>query len=264
MKSCPTCSRTYPDDTLAFCLVDGSILSAPYDPEVTQTYSYPQKTEPTSTQISNPSNKVADTIPSLSSQPIFTPETKQNQLSEKRSGKSKLIIGVIVFFMLIVGVVIGFAWNKWFGNNNSQAKESGSENQNNNTIAKATSSATPSITPQSTPSPKSTPSLTKKVDITGTWTGEFAGRDAILFINSQNGDSFSGILKNTKGSIVAISGHINPDTRQISIQENRVVEEGIGWILGSDTGSLSSDGKRISGNGKDKVGHAYVWAFIKD
>lgn len=33
MKSCPTCNRTYPDDTLAFCLMDGSVLSAPYDPE---------------------------------------------------------------------------------------------------------------------------------------------------------------------------------------------------------------------------------------
>jgi uncharacterized membrane protein HdeD (DUF308 family) len=32
MKSCPTCNRTYPDDTLAFCLMDGSVLSAPYDP----------------------------------------------------------------------------------------------------------------------------------------------------------------------------------------------------------------------------------------
>ena len=32
MKSCPTCNRTYPDDTLAFCLMDGAVLSAPYDP----------------------------------------------------------------------------------------------------------------------------------------------------------------------------------------------------------------------------------------
>lgn len=32
MKSCPTCNRTYPDDNLAFCLMDGAVLSAPYDP----------------------------------------------------------------------------------------------------------------------------------------------------------------------------------------------------------------------------------------
>jgi hypothetical protein len=32
MKSCPTCNRTYPDDAQVFCLMDGSVLSAPYDP----------------------------------------------------------------------------------------------------------------------------------------------------------------------------------------------------------------------------------------
>jgi formylglycine-generating enzyme required for sulfatase activity len=33
MKSCPTCNRTF-DDTLTFCLVDGAILSAPFNPQV--------------------------------------------------------------------------------------------------------------------------------------------------------------------------------------------------------------------------------------
>jgi hypothetical protein len=36
MKKCPQCSRTYPDDTLAFCLEDGSLLSASYNPIETQ------------------------------------------------------------------------------------------------------------------------------------------------------------------------------------------------------------------------------------
>ncbi len=34
MKSCPTCNRTF-EDTLSFCLIDGSILSAPFDPRET-------------------------------------------------------------------------------------------------------------------------------------------------------------------------------------------------------------------------------------
>src|SRR4051812_10222623 len=34
MKSCPTCKRTY-EDTLTYCLIDGSILSAPFDPQAT-------------------------------------------------------------------------------------------------------------------------------------------------------------------------------------------------------------------------------------
>lgn len=36
MKRCPACDRTYADDTTTFCLADGSLLSAPYDPEATQ------------------------------------------------------------------------------------------------------------------------------------------------------------------------------------------------------------------------------------
>jgi hypothetical protein len=35
MKSCPTCNRTYSDDTFTFCLSDGALLSAPYDPQAT-------------------------------------------------------------------------------------------------------------------------------------------------------------------------------------------------------------------------------------
>jgi hypothetical protein len=32
MKKCPQCSRTYSDDTLSFCLEDGALLSAYYNP----------------------------------------------------------------------------------------------------------------------------------------------------------------------------------------------------------------------------------------
>ncbi len=34
MKGCPDCNRTF-EDTLTFCLVDGAILSAPFDTEAT-------------------------------------------------------------------------------------------------------------------------------------------------------------------------------------------------------------------------------------
>src|SRR5262245_9617192 len=31
MKRCPSCNRTYSDESISFCLADGSLLSAPYD-----------------------------------------------------------------------------------------------------------------------------------------------------------------------------------------------------------------------------------------
>jgi cytoskeletal protein RodZ len=54
MKSCPTCDRTYPDDTLAFCLADGSILSAPYDPATTRSTRPARDTNPPPTEVFNP------------------------------------------------------------------------------------------------------------------------------------------------------------------------------------------------------------------
>lgn len=44
MKRCPKCKRTYADDAFTFCLEDGALLSAPYDPE--------KKEEPISTILS--------------------------------------------------------------------------------------------------------------------------------------------------------------------------------------------------------------------
>jgi hypothetical protein len=36
MKKCPLCNRTYSDETLSFCLEDGSLLSAPFDLQAEQ------------------------------------------------------------------------------------------------------------------------------------------------------------------------------------------------------------------------------------
>ena len=44
MKSCPTCKRTYADETLTFCLADGALLSAPFDPHATQVLPTPPPT----------------------------------------------------------------------------------------------------------------------------------------------------------------------------------------------------------------------------
>jgi hypothetical protein len=34
MKNCPQCNRTYSDATISFCLADGAILTAPYEPKI--------------------------------------------------------------------------------------------------------------------------------------------------------------------------------------------------------------------------------------
>lgn len=51
MKRCPQCNRTYADDTTTFCLEDGGLLSAPYDPGITQLIPPPRATNPPATEI---------------------------------------------------------------------------------------------------------------------------------------------------------------------------------------------------------------------
>jgi hypothetical protein len=48
MKRCPQCNRTYADEQFAFCLADGTLLSAPYDTHATLSLPTPLDSEPAS------------------------------------------------------------------------------------------------------------------------------------------------------------------------------------------------------------------------
>src|SRR5882672_6030416 len=90
MKSCPTCRRTYPDDSLAFCLMDGSVLSAPYDPEATQRIPPPRDTIPAATEILNAAATPGDTRPAMMSTiqapaPQLPPQYSQPRPVEART-----------------------------------------------------------------------------------------------------------------------------------------------------------------------------------
>jgi hypothetical protein len=51
MKQCPACARTYPDDSLTYCLDDGSVLFTPNDPQATQRLPLPRVTSQSSTEV---------------------------------------------------------------------------------------------------------------------------------------------------------------------------------------------------------------------
>jgi hypothetical protein len=53
MKQCPTCNRTFAD-YVTFCIVDGAILSAPYDSEETQRIPSPRITNPPPAEVLRP------------------------------------------------------------------------------------------------------------------------------------------------------------------------------------------------------------------
>src|SRR5437764_15348887 len=76
MKSCPTCNRTF-EDTFTFCLIDGSILSAPFDPTKPAGQSTREATPPRTEVFreqpqSNPLPETRAASPQANLQPTIT------------------------------------------------------------------------------------------------------------------------------------------------------------------------------------------------
>lgn len=135
MKACPTCQRTYADDTLTFCLMDGSVLSAPYDPHETLHLPASRITDPMPTQPSPPS-----TIQSPQALPLY-PEKPQSQLKEKQDGKPWMRFGIVMSLVSLVaiGVLISFIWS---GKDRAAGNQSDANVANTNVRPTATPTAT--------------------------------------------------------------------------------------------------------------------------
>lgn len=114
MKRCPTCDRTYPDDTLAFCLIDGSVLSAPYDPQEPRRGPARGGGNSTRTQVLNPTvpNEPAPAIqPTIRAPLPQVPPLKAGALplpdsDERKSRAPWIIAGVAVFLAAVFGIVL--------------------------------------------------------------------------------------------------------------------------------------------------------------
>lgn len=89
MKQCPTCNRTYPDETLVYCLADGQLLSAPYDANATKIF---------------PNSESATTSPSSAWRSGQAATPSQQSTSTRRI----YVAGAILF--LIVGATITALW----------------------------------------------------------------------------------------------------------------------------------------------------------
>lgn len=116
MKNCPTCNRTYPDDTLAFCLVDGAVLSAPYEPEQTQRIPTTRTTNPPATEVLSGSVRDRGSGPSLQSTihasppPLYAQQRTEAQPHlQDRSLAPWLILGGAILLFGILGILM-LAW----------------------------------------------------------------------------------------------------------------------------------------------------------
>lgn len=119
MKSCPTCKRTF-EDGLTYCLVDGSILSAPFDPQAT--LQIPQQ---------NP------TVPMMNpamTNPATGPAVKSNKLLWITLASIALIAAgaVVVILLINRGNNSGESVANVGQQNKTQASETSANNHNDN------------------------------------------------------------------------------------------------------------------------------------
>lgn len=103
MKRCPECNRTYADDTIAFCLADGSLLSAPYNPDSEQIRS--ERAHPPPTEILSASNQVP-TI--ASARPMVDLPYSSPLPATESSKRSRIWLSLALAILILVIIVAGF------------------------------------------------------------------------------------------------------------------------------------------------------------
>jgi hypothetical protein len=145
MKTCPTCNRTYDDETMNFCLDDGSTLSQPYDPDRARSLPPTMLPGPAPTELFNPGSMpesgvtLIPTIQSLQPPPLYsaTPQAPQTK-KESSKGWMWIALGILI---LGAGVVLGLIWL-------TQGRESNSQPGTNVINTNSTPTATPNATAQ--------------------------------------------------------------------------------------------------------------------
>jgi ketosteroid isomerase-like protein len=181
MKRCPTCQRTYTDDSLRFCLQDGTALvsatdaPATYDPSATLVLpeSAPSRHEPPPTEAF--SAQTAQTLPNRKSAPTAPPQPPRPTARDgqeafahpPKSQNSALVIGltVTVAILLLALGSVG-AWMLLRDDQGGETKEARTgDNQNNgasttNSSERASSNAAVPSNVALTPAPSPTATTT--------------------------------------------------------------------------------------------------------
>ena len=105
MKKCPTCNRTYSDETLSFCFDDGALLSASYDPDETLVLGADDLTE----RVTDPSYQPDKSVYTVVSppkntappEPVYSPPEKRNNTPHFVYA----IAGLLAVVMIVSGLI---------------------------------------------------------------------------------------------------------------------------------------------------------------
>jgi hypothetical protein len=126
IKECPACKRTYSDKSITFCLADGALLSAPFDPEGTQHLPAARDTGPPPREMIyavSDSNAVPprqrevvqaiDVPPTIASpipQNVRIQEHGQTPPVDKKPNRLRHYLILTVILLMIVPTYIGVRW----------------------------------------------------------------------------------------------------------------------------------------------------------
>jgi len=106
LKRCPTCDRTYSDQTISFCLIDGSVLSAEYDPEATKVIQQ-FGGEPARRAADH---SIPDTIPALpfllQNDSATRPDLTKPLKTQPDQSTGNLMFGIVIAILIIIIIAV--------------------------------------------------------------------------------------------------------------------------------------------------------------
>ena len=113
MKSCPACNRTF-EDTFTFCLVDGSILSAPFDPQATLVLPDKRKIDLHPIEVApfeaSPGNNLQPTIPSpqinMAPQNLAASTEKKHDTNAENADRVDKSVYVVIVLIILIAIIV--------------------------------------------------------------------------------------------------------------------------------------------------------------
>jgi serine/threonine-protein kinase len=201
-----------------------------------------------------------------SAQTLYASAQAENIPKQKQTTRwvkpALALCGVLLVALLLAGA--GLALKYGVAHLAGRNANKSTRNRNQNNIQTGQAVASPPATESDNPATEAT-----AIDLRDTWTGTYGplSLPANLIIKNQRGDKIDGVLE--QGDVrVAFTGTLNPTSRQLTMKQSAVLSgRSNSWSLGNDVGVVSSNGKKISGTGRDAVGSAfgmsYEWSFSR-
>src|SRR5688572_20207197 len=229
MKKCPQCRRTYADETLAFCLADGALLSAPYDPNATLVLPTPKdpsdvasaKASPRLEESAAPETLRMPAPGDLHAAPKTTEVLRTLTVSESAQPRSNplWLYLSIAFAGLFAGAVV-IVW--------MMSGKSGTEQANTNTVKEPAQTVS---TSQAAPAPTVPP-----IDISGSWRDQFG---FVSYITQQNNSFEMKVAgRGCRGNFnTSAAGLITGNTFEMTYTST--------YSTGNCSGTISADGSKI-------------------